>query len=168
MRVLRLIVAVLFAAIIWGGSHCGAAPSDFIDRVAPVAQRIVTPSCGFPSVAIAQGGQESGWGESELSQYNNFFGRKCSCWPCVWIMTPEYRDGIKVMEWHAFQAYDSLDAALADYCDKLDKPWYRRDFTGPREFIYSIASPYATDPNYAASVWAIIKRYDLERFDRRD
>lgn len=72
------------------------------------------------------------------------------------------------MEWHPFQIYASIDAALIDYCDKLDKPWYRRDFSGPEAFIRSIASPYASDPNYAASVWAIIKRYDLTRFDRRE
>lgn len=143
-------------------------PQEFIDRMAPVAQRIITPSCGFPSVTIAQGGQESGWGTSELYQYNNPFGRKCNDGPCVWILTPEYRDGVRVMEWHQFQVYASLDAALVDYCDKLSKPWYKRNFSSARAFIFSIAKPYATDPNYAASVWKIIKRYDLTRFDRRE
>ena len=143
-------------------------PQDFIDRMAPAAQRTVTPSCGFPSVTIAQGGQESGWGTSELYRYNNPFGRKCGVGPCVWILTPEYRDGVRVMEWHQFQVYISLDAALVDYCDKLSKPWYKRDFRSAQAFIKSIAKPYATDPNYAARVWKIIKRYDLERFDRRD
>ena len=162
----KLLIILLVLAALSGVAF--ASPESFISMMAPAAQRIITPACGFPSVTIAQGGKESGWGTSELFKYNNPFGRKCSREPCVWILTPEYINGVRVMEWHPFQMYDSIDAALVDYCDKLNKPWYRRDFSGPEAFIRSIASPYASDPNYAASVWAIIKRYDLQKYDRRD
>lgn len=145
-----------------------ASPESFIAQIAPIAQRVVTPDCGFPSVAIGQCGKESGWGTSKLFQHNNPLGRKCGQLPCFWILTPEYRAGIKVMEWHQFQVYDSLDAALIDYCDKLSKPWYKRDFSSPRAFIFSIAKPYATDPDYAPAVWRIIQRYDLQKYDRRN
>lgn len=160
-----LIILLAMAALT---SVAFASPADFIDRMAPAAQRIVTPVCGFPSVTIAQGGQESGWGTSELFKYNNPFGRKCGVGPCVWILTPEYRDGVRVMEWHQFQIYLSLDAALVDYCDKLSKPWYRRDFSSAKAFIFSIAKPYATDPDYAPAVWKIIQRYDLQKYDGRN
>ena len=166
-KVITFVMTIMLVAALMSVA-CAMPPQEFIDRMAPVAQRIITPSCGFPSVTIAQGAQESGWGTSELYQYNNPFGRKCNAGPCVWILTPEYRDGVRMMEWHKFQVYPSLDAALVDYCDKLSKPWYKRDFSSARAFIFSIAKPYATDPNYAASVWKIIKRYDLTRFDRRE
>lgn len=164
----KIIVAMAVVLILLSTTVFSGPQQEFIDRVAPIAQKIIVPSCGFPSVTIAQGGQESGWGTSELSKYDNVFGRKCNHDPCVWILTPEYKNGKKVMEWHQFQVYNSLEDALIDYCDKLDKPWYKRDFSSPQAFILSIQKPYASDPNYAASVMAIIRKWDLEQYDRRE
>ena len=128
-------------------STASASPQqDFIEKVGPAAKAIVGPTCGFPSVAIGQCAKESGWGTSKLFQHNNPLGRKCGKLPCVWVLTPEYRAGIRVMEWHEFQVYASLEEALIDYCEKLNKPWYKRDFSSPKSFIYSIQKPYATDP----------------------
>ena len=164
----RLIICLILLAALISGVAFASQQSEFINRVAPAAQKIIVPSCGFPSVTVAQGGQESGWGTSELSDYNNLFGRKCSHDPCVWILTPEYRSGVRVMEWHQFQVYESLEDSLIDYCAKLDRPWYKRDFSSPQAFILSIQKPYASDPNYAASVMAIIREWKLEQYDRRD
>lgn len=153
----------------WSSAVALASPQqDWIEKIGPAAQRIVTPTCGFPSVTIAQSAQESGWGTSFLAtEANNPFGRKCGFSPCIQIMTPEYRNGVRQLEPHWFQVYESLEDALIDYCDKIAKPWYRRDFSSPYAFVDSIASPYATDPNYAKSVKSIIRTYRLEVWDAR-
>ena len=170
MRLKRLIIAVVLVAAMLVHGVAAAAPAslqdEWINRVGPSAQRIVTPSCGFPSVTIAQGAQESGWGTSYLyTEANNPFGRKCGHEPCIQIITPEYKNGVRVMERHWFQIYASIDEALEDYCDKLSRPWYNRNFSNPFEFIDSIAGKYASDPNYARKIKSIIRDYDLEKYD---
>ena len=172
MRLKRLIIAVVLVAAMLVHGVAAAAPAslqdEWINKIGPSAQRIVTPSCGFPSVTIAQSAQESGWGTSFLAtEANNPFGRKCGHEPCIQIITPEYRNGVWVKEVHLFQVYSDLDEALTDYRDKLAKPWYVRDFSSPQAFIDSIASKYASDPNYARKVKSIIRDYDLEKYDTK-
>ena len=87
----KIVIAVLVALII-GGPVATASPTQFIDRMGPIAQEIVPGYGLWPSVFLAQAALESGWGTSLLSQQaNNYFGRKCLELPCIEIKTPEYR-----------------------------------------------------------------------------
>ena len=119
----KIIIAVLVAVII-GGPVATASPAQFIDRMGPIAQEIVSQYELFPSVFLAQAALESGWGTSLLSQQaNNYFGRKCLESPCVEIWTPEYRDGVRMMEPHMFQVYPTARAAIHGYCQQFFRKW---------------------------------------------
>lgn len=170
-----LIAVVLVAAIIVQGVAIApalASPQDFIDKMAPVAQEIVPQYGLWTSVFLAQAALESGWGKSWLAQNaNNYFGRKCGYSPCVESLTSEFRNGQWVREKHYFQAYGTINEAIHDYAQKFFRKWpdgtpvYNMDASTPETFIRSIAPRYATDPNYAAKVLAIIREWDLTKYD---
>ena len=71
----------------------------------------------------------------------------------------------------SFQIYGSIDEAIHDYCQKFFRKYasgesvYDMDASTPETFVQSIASRYATDPNYADKVLNIIEVYELRRFD---
>ena len=170
----KLIIAVLVAVMIGGCLVATASPqSDFLDKMGPVAQEIVPGYGLWPSVFLAQAALESGWGRSYLSQNaNNYFGRKCLASPCVEVWTPEYRDGVRLMEPHMFQVYPTIRAAVHGYCQQFYRTWsngtriYNFDASSPESFVRSIWPTYATDPKYVGKVLDIIRRYDLTRYDK--
>ena len=168
VMILMLVAALMSVAF--------ASPQqDFLDRLAPVAQEIVPGYGLWPSVFLAQAALESGWGRSYLAQTaNNYFGRKCLDSPCVEIWTPEYRDGVRLIEPHMFQVYPTIRAAIHGYCQQFYRTWsngtriYNFDASSPESFVRSIWPTYATDPKYVGKVLDIIRRYDLTRYDRRE
>jgi flagellum-specific peptidoglycan hydrolase FlgJ len=148
---------------------------DFLDRMAPIAQEIVPQYGLHPSAYLAQSALESDWGRSLLArQANNYFGRKCLESPCVEIWTPEYHDGVRSMEPHMFQVYPTIRAAVHGYCRQFFRTWsngtqiYKFDAGSPESFVRSIWPTYASDPKYVGKVLDIIRRYDLEKYDRRE
>jgi flagellum-specific peptidoglycan hydrolase FlgJ len=168
----KIVLCFILLLVISGGA-CASPQQDFIDELAPIAQEIL-PSYGlWPSDLLGQACQESGFGKSELAKKaNNYFGRKCAQEPCIWILTPEYRNGKKVMELHQFQVYETVEEAVRDYAKKLLRkyssgvPVYNIDASTPFTFIDSIAHTYATDPNYAIAVKRIIIEYELTKYDQ--
>jgi flagellum-specific peptidoglycan hydrolase FlgJ len=148
--------------------------TEFIDRMGPLAQEIAPQYSIPPSAFLGQAAVESGWGTSWLAQNaKNYFGRKCLADPCVVVETPEYRDGVRVIESHSFQVYESLEAAVHGYCKQFYRTWasgariYEFDGSSPEAFIRSIAPRYATDPRYAEKVLSVIREYDLEEWDKK-
>lgn len=169
----KLIIAVLVAVII-GGPVATASPTQFIDRMGPIAQEIVPQYGLFPSVFLAQAALESGWGTSLLSrQANNYFGRKCLESPCVEIWTPEYRDGVRLMEPHMFQVYPTVRVAIHGYCQQFFRKWksgapvYNFDASSPESFVRSIWPTYASDPKYVDKVLNIIEKWGLKSWDMK-
>ena len=111
----RFITCLLLMAALLSGVAFASPQTDFLDRMAPIAQEIL-PGYGFwPSVFLAQSALESNWGRSELARHNNLFGRKCELLPCVWKWTDEYREGVRIQEAHKFQVYTSVEQAVHDY-----------------------------------------------------
>ena len=172
----RLIFGLLLAALlVFTPLVQAATPEAFIARMGPLAQEIA-PQYGIPpSAFLGQAALESGWGTSWLAENaNNYFGRKCLADPCVVIETPEYRNGVRVMEPHSFQVYESVEAAIHGYCKQFYRTWssgarvYDFDGSSPEAFIRSIAPRYATDPRYAEKVLSIIWEYDLEAWDKKE
>ena len=169
----KIIIAVLVAVMI-GGPVATASPTQFIDRMGPIAQEIVPQYGLFPSVFLAQAALESGWGTSLLSrQANNYFGRKCLESPCVEIWTPEYRDGVRLMEPHMFQVYPTVRAAIHGYCQQFFRKWksgapvYNFDASTPENFVQSIWPTYASDPKYVDKVLNIIEKWGLKSWDKK-
>ncbi len=136
----------------------------------------------FPSVIIAQGALESGWGLSGLSQkYNNYFGVKASAskfsdaWDparskSVNVTTSEFLDGAWNNSYRDnFRVYDSVADSILDHNALIAKaPRYKAALSAatPDDQIREIwQAGYATDPDYVGKVLSIINRYGLRQYD---
>lgn len=152
--------------------------NEFISTMARYATRIFEETDGVnPSVVIAQSILESGWGKSELSKYNNFFGLN------------NYKDGYLVnagtikkyvsQENNGKIIYNYEDMATfktVEDCFKSLKKWYTRPHyiqnlkeAGNDSFkqIEAIKkSGYATSSQYVEALTRIIKENKLLRFDK--
>ncbi|MFT3860700.1 glucosaminidase domain-containing protein [Micropruina sp.] len=133
---------------------------------------------GVPrAVTIAQSILESGWGNSGLStKYRNYFGIKCSAVisphqnGCVALSSYEYVKGKKKKYVSRFRTYRSMEKSFLDhgrmlnYLDRYNAAF--RHSNDPDKFIRAVhKAGYATDPNYAALVIKLMKRWNLYRFD---
>ena len=148
-----------------------AQQQEFVSSIAPgamAAQR----RYGVPaSVIIAQAIEESGWGDSELAaKHHNLFGIK-GTGPAgsVTLPTPEYLNGQWVMVKAEFRAYRSDAESIRDHAELLaTSRYYARamaDRAVPDAFANDLTGVYATDPGYGANLIALMKLYDLYRFD---
>ncbi|OUN01632.1 MAG: muramidase (flagellum-specific) [Paenibacillaceae bacterium ZCTH02-B3] len=151
--------------------------SEFIAAVAPVAVKVrVDGGPLFPSVSIAQMLLETG---GRLNSWNNLVGYKVG----DGVRTP-YWDGKAVSKttWEVydgrietpvadFRAYPSIEYCLKDQAllfYRLRQRYQRViDAKTPKEQAEMLqAYGYATDPNYASKIWAIIRSDQLEKHDR--
>ena len=156
-----------------------AAPSRsaFIAMLAPAAQQSQRATGVPASVTIAQAILESGWGASSLATGgNNFFGIKCGGGvglygsSCGSYRTKEYVNGGYVATTESFRRYPNVAASLTDYGSFLrNNSRYRAAFAhvgSPDRFIRAVhQAGYATSPTYASSVIALMRQYNLYRFD---
>ena len=147
------------------------AQQAFINQIAPGAiaaqQRWGVPT----SVTIAQAIEESGWGQSQLAaQYHNLFGIK-GTGPAgsVEMPTSEYSNGQWVTIDAAFRVYHNTAESIADHAELLaTSGYYTRamaDRAVPDAFANDLTGIYATDPEYGANLIALMRLYDLYRFD---
>jgi flagellum-specific peptidoglycan hydrolase FlgJ len=147
------------------------AQQAFINQIAPGAiaaqQRYGVPA----SVTIAQAIEESNWGQSELAaQDHNLFGIK-GTGPAgaVTLPTQEYLGG----QWEtinaSFRMYYNIAESIADHAELLaTSGYYQRamaDRTVPDAFANDLTGVYATDPEYGANLIALMRLYNLYRFD---
>lgn len=150
-----------------------AEPSSkaFIDSVAAGAiegqQKYGVPA----SVTIAQAILESSWGKSGLSKRaHNLFGIKGSG-PAGSFTAPthEYVHGKRITIKAAFRAYHTPAESLADHARMVgsnsayDKAMQVKN--DPDAFARALTGTYATDPKYGQSLIALMKQYDLYRFN---
>ena len=148
-----------------------AAQQAFIGQVAPGAiaaqQRYGIPA----SVTIAQAIDESGWGQSELATADhNLFGIK-GTGPAGRDMQPtqEYENGIWVTRTAPFRVYHNLAESIADHGQLLaTNPVYQHAMANrqvPDAFADALTGVYATDPNYGPNLIALMRLYNLYRYD---
>jgi flagellum-specific peptidoglycan hydrolase FlgJ len=148
-------------------------PSEqhFIAAVAPgaiAAQR----RYGVPAaVTIAQAIDESGWGQSTLaSADNNLFGIKGSG-PAgsVFLPTQEYENGQFVTLTMPFRVYQNVAQSIEDHGKLLATSQYYQQAMAerhdPNAFAAALTGIYATDPQYGTKLIALMRRYDLYRYD---
>ena len=143
----------------------------FISEVAPgavAAQR----RYGIPAaVTIAQAIDESGWGQSQLATADhNLFGIK-GTGPAGTVVLPteEYQDGTWVATTASFRVYNSVAESIADHSRLLATgESYQQAMANrhaPDAFANDLSGVYATDPNYGSNLIAIMRLYNLYRYD---
>ena len=120
---------------------------DFVNKFYPAAKAAGAEFNINPVVILAQAAIESGWGESKLSSYNNFFGitaygRINNYWHGGKIQLVE--NGLP------FRRYDTMENSFMDYC-RLIRSSYRTSADlsfHPAAFAKSIAySKYISEVN---------------------
>lgn len=131
----------------------------------------------FPSVALAQGAVESGNGDSLLaSKYNNHFGIKAQTgdgWTGqkVNMQTREVVNGKDQTQGAFFRVYNSAEDSYRDRAKFLkENSRYTKAgvFTAktPQDQLEAFQKAgYATDPNYASTIYGVLKKNGLEVLD---
>ena len=148
-----------------------AAQQAFVTTVAPGAiaaqQRYGIPA----AVTIAQAIDESGWGQSELATADhNLFGIK-GTGPAGSDVRPtqEYENGIWVTRTAPFRVYHNIAESIADHSQLLATGQaYQHAMTGrhvPDAFAAALTGVYATDPDYGSNLIALMRLYNLYRYD---
>ena len=120
---------------------------DFVNKFYPAAKAAGAEFNINPVVVLAQAAIESGWGESKLSTYNNFFGIT------AYGRINNYWHGGKIQladNGLPFRRYDKMENSFMDYC-RLIRSSYRTSADlsfYPAAFAKSIAySKYISEVN---------------------
>ena len=148
-----------------------AAQQAFVSTVAPGAiaaqQRYGIPA----AVTIAQAIDESGWGQSELATADhNLFGIK-GTGPAGSDVRPtqEYENGIWVTRTAPFRVYHNIAESIADHSQLLATGQaYQHAMAArhvPDAFAAALTGVYATDPDYGSNLIALMRLYNLYRYD---
>jgi flagellum-specific peptidoglycan hydrolase FlgJ len=150
-----------------------APPSKFPAGVIAGAQAVQS-KYGVPaSVTLAQWALESNYGKSTPPGSNNPFGIKAKPGePYVMAWTPEYVNGQKVQVQAAFRKFDSYAQAfdargqLLSQAPRYAKAMEQRD--NPDRFVEELQNAgYATDPQYANKLKAIMQSNNLYQYNNR-
>jgi flagellar rod assembly protein/muramidase FlgJ len=129
---------------------------------------------GIPaSITVAQAALESGWGESGLTRAaNNLFGIKAdSRWrgETITLNTREFIRNQWVVVPAKWRKYANWQASIDDHAAFLKlNPRYKACFlcTTASAFAQALAQAgYATDPDYANKLIALMNRHQLQSLD---
>ena len=148
-------------------------PIEFIMRLTTAAVASFKATGVPASITIAQAALESAWGESGLAKAgNNLFGIKAdSLWrgQTLTLNTKEFIKGQWVMVPALWRKYPSWQASIDDHAAFLKRnPRYKGCFmcqTAPA-FAQALAKAgYATDPEYANKLTALMDKHSLLDLD---
>lgn len=151
--------------------------TEFIEKIGAYVQKYA-PAYGIcvHSPIIAQAVLESARGTSELAvKANNYFGLKYKLGRCptatgsyAKVGSEQKADGSYTsapMQWFAFP---DMEACVRGYFDFINNSRYAnlKGVTDPGEYLQNIrADGYATSLKYVDNLMAVIREYDLIRFD---
>ncbi len=148
-------------------------PPDAIVAAAQASQKAWKV---FASVSLAQWAIESGWGKHDLGCFN-FFGMKAPCDPHGHPLTP-YVD-VRTREVHPdgesyyivahFRKFTSVVEAFDEHAKLLaTKQCYAkaRAAADPDAFADALVGVYATDPNYAKALKAVMHGSNFYQYDQ--
>jgi hypothetical protein len=140
---------------------------QYIDRFKTIAIQEMN-LYGIPaSITLAQGLFESGSGNGELAKVaNNHFGIKCNS---EWKGKSYYKDDDNQND--CFRVYDRPEDSFRDHSEFLKRKRYaklfeldKNDYQG---WAFGLkAAGYATNPNYPQLLINVIKKYNLDQYDR--
>ena len=154
--------------------------SDFIERIAMYVQRYAPSySIEVHSPIIAQAILESGKGTSELAlNANNFFGlkyREGRCKTCIGIyhkvgseQNPDGSYTSSAMKWCKFA---DMENGVIGYFDFINIKNYAnlKGVSDPKTYLELIkADGYATSLKYVDNLMAVIEKYDLRKYDKKE
>lgn len=149
---------------------------NFIEKISPLIQKYA-PQYGIRvcSPIIAQACLESAYGTSGLAKVHNYFGLKyragrcpTACGTCYKTGSEQRADGSyesSVMEWCKFQ---NMESGVQGYFDFINVARYAnlKGVTDPQEYLEKIKTDgYATSLKYVDNLMAVIKKYDLTKYD---
>lgn len=151
--------------------------TEFIEKIGAYVQKYA-PVYGIcvHSPIIAQAVLESARGTSELAvKANNYFGLKYKPGRCPTATGSYTKVGSEqkadrsytsaTMQWFVFP---DMEACVRGYFDFINNSRYAnlKGVTDPETYLKNIkADGYATSLKYVDNLMAVIKRYDLTRFD---
>lgn len=151
--------------------------TEFIEKIGAYVQKYA-PAYGIcvHSPIIAQAVLESARGTSELAvKANNYFGLKYKPGRCptatgsyAKVGSEQKADGTYTsasMQWFAFP---DMEACVRGYFDFINNSRYAnlKGVTNPEEYLTNIrADGYATSLRYVDNLMAVIRNYNLTRFD---
>lgn len=143
-------------------------PADVI-AAADAAHTLYYPRGPYASVSLAQWAVESAYGHSEPPDSNNPFGIKAIPGQAyVVAMTREVLHGQSVTIPQHFAKYSSLTEAFDAHAKLLaTSPIYAAAQIAktPDAYVAEMALHYATAPNYAAVLLALMRAANLYQFD---
>ena len=145
---------------------------QFIEFVGRNARRAMAKTGVSASVTVAQAIIETGWGKHTIGEAKNLFGIK-GRGPAGSVRAPtrEFINGQWVTVNADFAKYDSFEQSISEHARFfLRNRRYARALqfkTDPDTFAREIhKAGYATAPNYADQLIALMRKYNLYRFDR--
>ena len=150
----------------------------FVERLVPTAQQLHQQYGVLPSVALAQAMIESNFGTSELAaNYYNLFGVKTSADDPQGIdfKTQEFVNNEWVTIVDRFKVYKSWEDSLTQHASLIfhGTTWNNQQYqavldgkTYQEQARGLQSSGYATDPDYADKVIAMIEEWQLTQYDQ--
>ncbi|RLV61566.1 flagellar assembly peptidoglycan hydrolase FlgJ [Parashewanella curva] len=143
---------------------------DFVKQLYPHAKEAAEKLGTTPEVLIAQSALETGWGKKMVRQSdgtvsNNLFNIKADKrWggDKARVSTLEFDGGVANRQQADFRVYDSIKQSFDDFVNFLSSNQrYQQALDvakDPQQFITGLQNAgYATDPNYAKKVLAVMK-----------
>ncbi|PLY16727.1 MAG: flagellar assembly peptidoglycan hydrolase FlgJ [Sedimenticola sp.] len=155
-------------------------PQEFVEKLLPMATEAASLLGLKPQALLAQAALESGWGKHVMQfangdPANNLFGIKAdSRWggDKVTVSTLEYEQGVAVRKKAHFRAYEDYRQSFLDYVDFLKAdPRYAKALQStddPVAYFQELQKAgYATDPNYAKKISAVLHGNEMSAATER-
>ncbi len=120
-------------------------------------------------LTLAQWALESGWGSHQPG--NNCFGIKAynGCFGIQLLKTVEFVNGVRATILQPFATFASLDACFNQHATLFSTARYKQAFEQHARssdldaLIRQVSAVYATDPNYANLLFAIIAMPEVKQ-----
>ncbi|WP_339897781.1 flagellar assembly peptidoglycan hydrolase FlgJ [uncultured Gilvimarinus sp.] len=146
--------------------------AGFIDAIKPYANWAAQTLGVAPQALMAQAALETGWGKHLVrddagSSFNLFNIKAGKSWSgdTVTVKTTEYTNGEVQSIDAAFRRYGSLQESFSDYIALMQKPRYQNALAQGQNadaYVEQLQQAgYATDPEYANKLKAIMQREDF-------
>ena len=151
---------------------------EFIEAIAKAAIKYA-PKYGIAVVSpvIAQACLESAYGTSDKAKHHNYFGLKyrkgrvtCHSGYFKAGSKEQKEDGTYYPVTDDWYAFDSLESGVEGYFQFINISNYAnlKGVTDPYKYLKLIREDnYATDIGYVNSVWAVIEKWDLTKYDNK-
>lgn len=152
---------------------------EFIEAIAPLVQKHAKSyGYGVPSAIIAQACLESAYGTSGKAKYHNYFGMKyragrltCDSGTFTDTSKEQKSDGSYIdisTKWYKFE---SMDKGVEGYFQFISISNYAdaRKKTTPEAYLTALkAGGYATSINYVKNLMAVIEKWNLTQYDKKE